>query len=132
MKPSRVLLLDALINFVLGTLLLLLIPFSDRLPKLLGVPKIEEVFYPTIMGAVFIGIAIALVVEAYRSTPHGFVGLGLGGAIAINLSGGTALVGWLVFGKLEIPLHGKFFLWGLAIILVLISVIELILHNRRK
>ncbi|MBT3337657.1 MAG: hypothetical protein HN855_15030 [Anaerolineae bacterium] len=132
MKPSKVLLFDALINFILGILLLLLIPFPNQLPELLGVPKVQEVFYPTIMGAVFIGIAVALVVEAYRSVPHGFVGLGLGGAIAINLSGGAALVGWLVFGKLEIALHGKFFLWGIAIILMLISVIELTVHNRRK
>ena len=132
MKPSKILLIDAVINFILGILLLLLIPFPDQLPELLGVPKIEEIFYPTIMGAVFIGIAIALIIEAYRSTPHGLVGLGLGGAIAINLSGGAALLGWLVFGKLEIPLFGKIFLWSITITLLFVSGVELIFGKKRK
>lgn len=132
MKPSKVLLVDALINLILGILLLLLIPFPDQLPKLLGVPKVEQTFYPSIMGGVFIGIAIALLIENYRSTESGLIGLGLGGAIAINLSGGMVLIGWLTFGKLDIPVNGKVFLWIIAIILIMISSIELIIYNKRN
>ena len=51
------------------------------------------------MGGVFIGIALALFIEAFRERPQGLVGLGLGGAIAINLCGGLVLMGWLIFGK---------------------------------
>ena len=132
MKPSKILLVDALINLILGILLLLLIPFPDQLPKLLGVPKVEQIFYPSIMGGVFIGIAIALLIENYKSSEYGLVGLGLGGAIAINLSGGVVLIGWLIFGKLDIPINGKVFLWIIAIILIVISSIELIMHNKRN
>jgi hypothetical protein len=56
------------------------------------------------------------------------VGLGLGGAIAINLSGGFVLILWLIFGDLNIPLRGHFFLWSLAIILVGISLFEVFIH----
>ncbi len=132
MKLSKILLVDAFINLILGILLLLLIPFPDQLPELLGVPTVEQIFYPSIMGGVFIGIAIALFIETQRRTEYGLVGLGLGGAIAINLSGGAVLIGWLIFGKLDIPLNGKIFLWIIAIILIVISSIELIMHNKRN
>jgi len=61
----------------------------------------------------------------------GMVGLGLGGAIAINLSGGLVLILWLIFGDLNIPFRGHFFLWSLAIILVVISSIELFIHLKK-
>ncbi|MBT3313224.1 MAG: hypothetical protein HN390_01285 [Anaerolineae bacterium] len=131
MKPSKVLLVDALINLILGVLLLLIIPFPEQLPELLGVPKVKQIFYPSIMGGVFIGIAIALLIEYYRNTEYGLVGLGLGGAIAINFSGGAVLIGWLIFGKLDIPIYGRVFLWIIAIILIVISSIKLIMHNRK-
>ena len=34
-------------------------------------------------------------------------GLGLRGALAINLSGGFVLAMWLLFGSLDVPIHGK-------------------------
>jgi len=53
----------------------------------------------------------------------------LGGAVAINLSGGfVVLILWLFFGDLNIPLRGYFFLWLIAIILVGISMIEVLFH----
>jgi hypothetical protein len=59
------------------------------------------------------------------------VGLGLGGAIAINLCGGGALASWLIFGNLTIPIKGRIFLWILVFLLVGISSIELY-YNRKK
>ncbi len=90
----------------------------------LGVPDTDQYFYPNIFGGVLIGIAIALVVEAFRK-PGGLVGLGLGGVIAINLSGGAVLAYWLLFKNLNFPKGGFIFLWILVLILVLISGIEL-------
>jgi uncharacterized protein YhhL (DUF1145 family) len=58
--------------------------------------------------------------------------LGLGGAVAINLTGGAVLILWLILGNLVIPLRGQLFLWILAIILVLISSIELVVHIKEK
>ena len=128
-KPvSALLMFDAAINVLLG---LLLVGFSRPLAHLLGVPYTDVKFYPTILGAVLIGIGIALMIEACRK-PKGLVGLGLGGAVAINLSGGVMLLFWLLSGMLNLPLRGLLFLWVLAILLVGISVLELLLHYRKK
>jgi hypothetical protein len=60
------------------------------------------------------------------------VGLGLGGAVAINLCGGIVLFIWLISGALDLPLRGLVFLWALAIVLVGISTVELLTHRRRS
>lgn len=129
LKPASVLLVfDAVINFLLG---LLLVGFSRPLAHLLGVPYTDVKFYPMILGAVLFGIGIALMIQAFRQ-PNGLEGLGLGGAVAINLSGGTMLFFWLLSGRLNLPLRGFVFLWTLAILLIGISIVELLAHFRRK
>ena len=128
-KPvSALLLIDAVINFLLG---LLLLGFSLPLTHLLGVPYTEISFYPNILGGVLFGIGVALTIEAFRQ-PKGLVGLGLGGAVAINLCGGIVLFIWLISGALDLPLHGLVFLWSLAIVLVGISTVELLTHRRKS
>jgi hypothetical protein len=128
-KPvSALLLIDAAINFLLGFLLL---GFSRPLTDLLGVPYTTVTFYPTLLGGVLFGIGVALTIEAFRQ-PTGLVGLGLGGAVAINLSGGIVLLVWLVSGALDLPLRGLVFLWALAILLVGISTVEMLAHCRKK
>lgn len=126
-KPVSILLcIDAAINFMLGILLL---AFSRPLADFLGAPYSDSSFYPTILGAVLFGIGIALVIEDRRK-PEGLVGLGAGGAVAVNLSGGTVLLIWLLSGALVLPLRGRVFLWGLAVLLVGISTAELIAQLR--
>lgn len=124
MKHSVVLLIDAVINVILGILLL---AFSEKIVALLGVPGTSQYFYPNILGGVLVGIAVALVIEAFRK-PKELVGLGLGGAVAINLCGGIVLAYWLLFKHLTIPAGGRIFLWILVLILVVISSIELIIY----
>jgi hypothetical protein len=129
MKRARVLLVvDATINLLLG---LLLLAFPPHVVVLLGVPQVESSFYPNILGAVLFGIGIALVIECVRR-PDGPAGLGLVGAIAINLCGGIVLVAWLIFGRLEIPARGRAFLWLLAVALIVISSAELVVHVRGR
>jgi hypothetical protein len=128
MKHAIVLLIDAAINLILGILLL---AFSENMVALLGVPGTSQYFYPNILGGVLIGIAVALVVESFRK-PKGFVGLGLGGAIAINLCGGVVLAYWLLFKHLTIPACGRIFLWILVLILVVISSVELMIQLHKK
>jgi len=94
------------------------------------VPNTHATFYPSILGAVLIGIGVALMIE-YLRKPTAPAGLGLYGAIAINLCGAVFLIGWLLNGKLAIPVRGQAFLWGLAVVLIAISVVELI-HCRAK
>jgi hypothetical protein len=132
MKISILLIIDAFINFLLGFLLMLSIPFSEQLTEILGVPMIQQPFYPSIFGSVLIGIGIALVLETKRKTGSKMIGLGLGGAIAINLIGGFTLIGWLLFGDLGLPIQGYIFLWLIAIILVGISSAEWISFIKHK
>ncbi|MCJ7536914.1 MAG: hypothetical protein MUO57_15400 [Anaerolineales bacterium] len=123
--------IDAGINFILGILLLLTILFPERIAKFLGIPAVKNAFYPSILGAVLFGIGIALVLESYRTKPEQLVGLGLGGAVAINLCGGAVLIGWLIFGDLHLPVRGMVFLWSIGLILISISGYELLMHARK-
>ena len=123
-----ILFVDAIINLILGVLLLI---FSKELIQFLGVPSADTSFYPNILGAVLFGIGLALMVECFRKS-EGLIGLGLGGAIAINLCGGIVLAFWLLFKKFVIPIHGYIFLWFLVIILLGISTIELVISLKKK
>ena len=124
-NSAMVLTLDAGINLVLGILLLL---FPRAVVSALGMPAADVAFYPSILGAVLVGIGIALVIERVR----GASGLGLAGAISINLAGGAALAGWLLSGSLAIPARGRAILWTLVVVLVGISAVELSAYARRR
>ena len=124
MRRKISLLTDAGLNFILAVLLLC---FSPELADFLGVPSVQNNFYPNILGAVFLGITIALVIEAYRDTTDGRkTGLGLAGAVSINICGGIVLLYWLLLGNMELPLKGKIFLWTLDLLLLLVSTMEVI------
>jgi hypothetical protein len=127
MRRSPILLVDAAVNLILGVLL---VTFPSSIVGLLGVPQTDATFYPSILGAVLLGIAVALVVEYVRTSP-GAVGLGLVGAVSINLIAAIFLAGWLLSAKLAIPLRGQIFLWVLAAGLVVISIAELLLTRKR-
>jgi mannose/fructose/N-acetylgalactosamine-specific phosphotransferase system component IIC len=122
------LLVDALINLMLGVLLT---TFPKSVVDFLGVPDTDATFYPSILGAVLIGIGIALVIE-YLRKPTGAAGLGLHGAIAINLCGAVFLIGWLLSGRLGTPLRGQAFLWGLAVVLIVISLVEFVVSREES
>jgi TM2 domain-containing membrane protein YozV len=130
MKPRKlILLIDFIINLFLGVLLL---AYSNKLAEYLGVPKAESSFYPNILGGVFVGIALALLIEFFNKSDRITSGLGLLGAIVINLCGGIILIIWLLFGDLGLPLRGSVFLWILAFVLIVLSSIELINHYKAR
>ena len=120
-KQKTLLIIDGIVNLILG-FLLLLFPFG--IAELLGVPVPDRNFYPTILGAVIFGIGIALLIQVYGAS-RGVRGLGLGGAIAINMCGATALLVWLLVTPLGIPTRGYIILWGIALIVFLIGFVEL-------
>jgi len=128
MSRPKILLVDALINFILGIFLL---TFPIRAAQFLGMPETQTKFYPSIFGAVLIGIAVALFIEYFRKT-SGIVGLGSGGAVSINLCAGLALGAWLIWGQLNIPFRGKLILWALVAVLVIISSIEVAVNIKRR
>lgn len=128
MNRSNLLLTDGLINLALGVLL---VASPRALPETLGLPAVATGFYPSILGAVLLGIGIALCIE-WRRQPTGIGGLGLVGAITINLCGGACLAGWLLLGSLDIPVRGQVVLWALVVVLVGISGAEWLTHARPR
>lgn len=120
MKGTFLLKTDAAINLILG---ILLMAFPLRLVKALGLPIVYPTFYASILGGVLFGIGLALLIECYRKS-NGLTGLGLAGAIAINLCGGFILAIWLLFGNLNLPMRGQILLWCLVLLLVALSLVE--------
>lgn len=118
MRSTVLLTIDAVINLGLGGFLLI---FPQDLIAALGLPVPDGKFYPSLLGAVLLGIGVALLIPRWRQAD----GLGLLGAMSINLSGGIALAAWLIFGQLNLPLHGVLLLWALVLILIGISALEL-------
>ena len=128
MNANRLLGLDAIINLVLG---LLLVIFPVGIMEWLGVPIPESNFYANILGAVLFGIGIALLIKIFGKK-IGSSGLGVGGAISVNLCGAVVLAVWLIFGSLTIPIRGRLFLWSLVILITSVSMLELIYIWKRR
>ncbi len=122
---KKALLIDALVNAVLGVLLLW---FPSPLIRLLGAPVTQPPFYASVFGGVLLGIALALVWEAYRKAGGAKTGLGLVGAAMINICGGLTLAGWLAWGELGLAIQGVIILWALVIGLIGFGIFELVLE----
>ena len=123
MQTTFLLKVDAAINLILG---ILLMAFPTGLVKALGIPMEVPAFYATILGGVLFGIGLALLTECYWKSSR-FKGLGLGGAIAINLCGGGVLITWLISDALILPLRGQILLWFLVLLLIGLSLRRLLL-----
>lgn len=121
-KYKILLLIDCIVNLLLGMLLLL---FPIGIIDFLGLPQTNTNFYPSILGAVIFGIGLALFLEFAGHAKHRR-GLGLGGEILINIVGSLVLIFWLIFGSLTIPLKGQVTLWVAGLIVFLIGVVELV------
>jgi hypothetical protein len=107
MQRITLLTIDAIINLLLG---LLLIAFSDGWVRIAGCAA----GHPWVLRehSRWGSVRCRHRSRDRKSQQIGNgVGLGLGGAIAINLCGGLVLFGWLVFGDLSLPLRGLIFLW---------------------
>ena len=120
---NRLLAADAVINHILGLFLLF---YPEPLVRALGLPQSGSGFYQTILAGVLIGIGVALQ-QASRGNSRG---LGLDGAIAINLCGGGILTAWLVAAPQTFSPTGRITLWVVAVLVVGIACVELI--HRRK
>lgn len=123
-----VLLIDAVINLFLGVFL---IAYPPALVARWGLPKVNETFFPNVLGAVLIGVAVALIYEAIRNRDDE-PGLGITGAVFINFCGAVILMCWLFSGKLTLPIHGYLLIWFLAFGLVLITGIEAIIFSGKN
>lgn len=125
-ERRRLLVLDALINLVLGTALLVL---PRATIDFFGLPAVDSAFYVTVLGAVLFGIGIALLIQ-YRMRPQ-WTGLGLEGAVVINLLGAGTVLVWLILDPFELPVRGYFVLWAVVVSVFGTAVLE-ILAMRNK
>jgi hypothetical protein len=127
MSPENktLLFIDGLVNLLLGFLLLL---FPAGVIRTLGLPFTNTSFYPSLLGAILFGIGLALFLELAGRGLR-FRGLGLGGAIVINFFAAAVLVYWLLFGRLAIPAKGRIILWGVALIVLVIGLVELAMRS---
>jgi hypothetical protein len=121
-KHKALLLIDGVVNLILGLLLIL---YPVGIMELLGLPPTETYLYAIILGAVLFGIGIALMIELY-GIPRKVRGLGVGGAIAINLCGAGTLVIWLVISPFSLPIRGRIILWSVAILVLAIAFAEIV------
>ncbi|MGD2103947.1 MAG: hypothetical protein PVJ55_02385 [Anaerolineae bacterium] len=119
-RRGILLLIDGVVNLLLGILLL---SYPAGLAGALGLPPSATSFYPTLLGAVLFGIGIALFIERY-SKPRGVTGLGMAGAVTINVCGSFVLLLWLILGDLEIPGRGRIALWTVALVVLLLGIAE--------
>jgi hypothetical protein len=122
------LILDGGVNLLLGAVLL---TAPGWLVTTLGAPPFATRFYPSILGGVLVGIGLALLLEA-RRRDLGPIGLGLGGAIAINLCGAGVLAVWLMFAAEKVPVRGRIVLWLIATVVLGIAAAELAIVTGRR
>ena len=122
----QLLTIDGIANLILGAFLLASPrSFFDAL----GLPWTGRSLYATILGGVLVGIGIALMLESRQA--EGPVGLGLGGAVAINLTAGLVIAGWLLLSGADgVSSVGRVVLWLLVVFLVGFSSAEIATHRR--
>ena len=121
-KKNLLLVIDGVVNLTLGMILMF---FPAQLMTTFALPKVETFFYVNILGAILFGIGIALLLERFVGN-QGFTGLGIGGAITINLCGSGLLIYWLLLGNLDLSPSGAIFLWSIAVIVFGIAIAELV------
>ena len=119
------LLTDGIGNVLLGLAMLL---FPGTILKVLGFST-NGASLLSIFGSVILGIGLALVVQTRRLRGP-FCGLGLTGAMLINLCFGLAIGYWLIWGNLEPNPVGSVLLWALTAILLIFGVVELSIIRR--
>ena len=124
---TELLTIDGVFNVLLGVVL---VWYPLSVADALGLPASGRPFFASVLGGVLFGIGVALLVERFRRRTD-FIGLGLGGAVAINLCGAVVLAAWLSGSSLALTALGRFLLWTLAALLVGLSLLELYALVRR-
>jgi hypothetical protein len=117
---QQLLTIEILLKFA-GGLVLVLAPLSTI--KLLGLPRTESGFWPRLLGAVLIGMAIALYLEGRGP---GSQGVGLLGCVIVNFSAVSILGGLLALEAGPPSARGRAVMWGVVVLLVALSVLEIV------
>ena len=116
---NQLLFAEAVLKCAGGFILVLMPGLAIRF---LGLPKAATNFWPRMLGAVLLGLAIATLIEG---SLRASTGLGLAGSIAINLSTVAVLGSMLILGSVTSTKRGRIVLWCLIIMLTVLSLAEL-------
>ena len=119
--------LDSAVNVVLG---ICLSAIPGQTIRFFGLPQTDTYFYVTVLGAVLLGIGIALWIE--RRNEDRWRGLGLVGAVIINILGAGTVLVWLLVDPFNLPMHGYVVLWAVALIVLGTAMVELLAIMRRS
>ena len=112
--------IDSVVNVVLGVCLLAM---PSATIDVFGLPGTRTNFYVTVLGAVLLGIGIALWIERRNQDP--WRGLGLVGAIVINVLGAGTVLVWLLLDPFSMPMRGYVTLWFVTVIVLAAALVEL-------
>lgn len=128
-KEDKILLfIDSVVNAAIGVILLC---YPLGIGDFLDLPKSNNNFYPVILGAVILGIGIALFIER-KYYERGIRGLGIEGAITINILASSVLIIFLIFSNLNISVLGSIILWFIGILVFIIGVLEIFRYKFYK
>ncbi len=108
---DQILWVNALICLAAGAALILVPKITIRA---LGLPATMQYFYVRLFGAALIGIALSIIIE--RASVHS-IGLGAGGAIALNFTAAITLALQLMLVRTGMTVRGRILLWALVFIL---------------
>jgi hypothetical protein len=109
-----------------GGLTLALVPVTAS--RVFGLPISGSAFWPRLLGAVLVGLALATVLQGDTLLKGAFThgrGLGLAGAIAVNLTSAAMLAAQLVMARAAATKRGNAALWALVLLLTALSLFEL-------
>lgn len=99
---------------------LALIAAPRPLARLLGLPSVEQSFWPRLLGALLTGLGVASLLEVRMQG-----GLGLAGSIAVNLALAAMIGALLALGRASTTRRGRFILWVVAAALAILSLVEI-------
>ena len=120
---DQLLWLETLLKGGIG-LVMLFVPITAA--KVAGLPHGNTAFWPRLFGAALIGIAAAFAVEGYTQLNPNVTasGLGLGGAVMINLITILSLIGTIIF-KGVTTRRGLLLIWSLSLMLTFLMLFEI-------
>ncbi len=104
---EQILWINTLLAVISGVALVVV---PKPIASLLGLPHVDQRFYPRMLGITLLALACAIFTEGY-----GRNGLGIEGMAVINLVSGGALIVLLLFGGLVLAKRGRWLLRGLAL-----------------
>ena len=107
----------AFLDLILGIGLLL---FPESVVGFFGLPDQGMGFWSSLLGAVFLGMGITALVDAFKDSDQQ-AGPVSTGAVTINLCASLVLAGWLLGGKLDLTTRSSIILWGLVLVLAGVS-----------